>query len=44
MATNYEEIINEIKTSKLSERGGRTMDSGVQNQYTLEKQKTLGYF
>lgn len=41
-ASNVDEIIAELKQSKMSERGGRTMDRSSES--TMERQKKEGYF
>lgn len=43
-ARNVEEILEELRRSKVSERGGRTMDRGEKNEYQMEAQKLKGYF
>lgn len=43
-ATTLEEIVEEVKNARVSERGGRTMDRGTQNEFTMETSKRRGYF
>ncbi len=41
---NLEGIIKELKTTRLSERGGRTMSKGVKNEHKMEELKRIGHF
>lgn len=42
--TNYSELLEEIKNTRFSERGGRTMSKGVKNEHKMEELKRLGHF